>query len=90
MKSLKLRLVLLSVATVLTLGLSHRAAQASGCSNIIFGGNVYGNYDCRLTVSCGGWCYYDCTCSNMFPGYSCEDVLIEAGFDFGGSPSCLD
>src|SRR5205085_9274154 len=63
MKSLKLRLVLMSVASVLTLGLSHRVAQATACADIIAGGNVYGDYDCRLTTFCGGWCYYNCTCS---------------------------
>ena len=90
MKSLKLRLVLMSVATVLTLGLSHRVAQATACADIIAGGNVYGDYDCRLTTFCGGWCYYNCTCSDIFPGYTCRDVLVEAGFEFGSDSRCLD
>ena len=90
MKSLKLRLVLLSVATVLTLGLSHKVAQAAACADIIAGGNVYGDYDCRLTTFCGGWCYYNCTCSDVFTGYTCRDVLVEAGFEFGNDPRCMD
>ena len=69
MKSLKPRLLLLCIGTVLTLGLSHTVAQA--CANIEAGGNVYGDYDCRLTQVCGGWCYYSCRCSNLFPGSSC-------------------
>jgi hypothetical protein len=89
MKNLKLRLVLLSVATALTLGLSHKVAQAA-CADIIAGSNVYGTYDCRLTVFCGGWCYYDCTCSDMFPGYNCQDVLLQAGFEFDDGPPCND
>ena len=90
MKRLKLRLSLLFAGAILTLGLSQVAAQAAGCANIVAGGNVYGNFDCRLTVYCAGWCYYDCTCSNMFPGYTCDDVLVEAGFEMSDPPSCLD
>ncbi len=88
MRSLKLRVVMLCVATVLTLGLSHTAAQA--CTKILAGGNVYGDYDCRLSTYCEGWCYYNCTCSNVFQGYSCDDVLVEAGFTLGDSPSCIN
>ena len=91
MKSLKLRLVLLSLGTVLTLGFSHVVAEAAaGCADIEAGGNVYGSYDCRLTTFCGGWCYYDCTCSDLFPGYTCRNVLEEAGFEFSDGPQCLD
>ena len=87
MKSLKLRLLLLFMSTVLTLGLSHVVARAD-CADISAGGTVYGDYDCRLTNQCGGWCYYSCTCSNLFPGYTCEDVLKEAGFEIVESPQC--
>jgi hypothetical protein len=80
MKSLKLRVGLLCLATFLTLGLSHRVALAA-CASVEAGGNVYGDYDCRLVDSCGGWCYYECTCSNLFPGKTCDDVLHEAGFE---------
>jgi hypothetical protein len=90
MKTLKLRLVLLSVATLLTIGLSHKAAQAAGCADIIVGGNVYGSYECRLTVFCGGWCYYDCTCSDLFPGATCRQVLEEAGFEMSDGPPCTN
>jgi hypothetical protein len=89
MQRLKLRLVLLFASTILTLGLSHVVAQAA-CANIEAGGNVYGNYDCRLTVFCGGWCYYSCTCTNLFPGQTCEDVLVEAGFEMSAPPQCLN
>lgn len=80
MNSLKLRLIFLCLATVLTLGLSHVVAQAA-CADIEMGGNVYGDYDCRLRASCEGACYYNCTCSNLFPGYTCNHVLDEAGFE---------
>lgn len=86
MKNLKLRLILLCISTVLTLGLSHVVAQA--CAKIEAGGNVYGDFDCRLTNTCGGWCYYNCECTNLFPGYSCNDVLVEAGFELVDSPQC--
>ena len=88
MRSLKLRVVMLSFATVLTLGLSHTVAKA--CTNIIAGGNAYGNYDCRLLAFCDGWCYYNCTCSDVFGGKSCDDVLKEAGFTLGDSPKCIN
>ena len=45
MKNLNLRLMLLLVGTLLTLGLSHQAARAAGCANIEAGGTVYGDYD---------------------------------------------
>lgn len=90
MKNLKLRLIMLGIGTVLTLGLSHEVANAAACANIEAGGNVYGNFDCRLTTTCGGWCYYDCTCTNLFPGYTCDDVLVEAGFELVSSPACLN
>ena len=80
MKNLKLRLILLCLATVLTLGLSHQVALAS-CAQVEAGGTVYGSYDCRLTNMCGGWCYYSCSCSNVFPGFTCDDVLKAAGFE---------
>lgn len=88
MKSLKLRLILFCLGTVLTLGLSHAVAQA--CADIDAGSNVYGSWDCRLTNQCGGWCYYSCTCSDLFPGYTCDDVLDEAGFEDvePGGPQC--
>ena len=89
MKRLKLRLLLLFTASILTLGLSHVAAQAA-CTQIVAGGNVYGDYDCRLRVSCGGWCYYECTCSNLFPGHTCKEVLVEAGFEMSEDPQCLN
>lgn len=88
MKILKLRLILLCFGTALTLGLSHAVAQAA-CNDIEAGGTVYGKFDCRLTHTCGGWCYYNCECTNLFPGYSCEDVLRQAGFEIVESPECL-
>ena len=89
MKTLKLRSALMAIAMVPTLGLSHLVAQAA-CPNIQAGGNVYGDFDCRLTNSCGGWCYYSCTCSNLFPGYTCEDVLEEAGLEIVEGPACIN
>lgn len=89
MKTLKVRSALMVIAIVLTLGLSHLVAQAA-CSNIQAGGNVYGDFDCRLTGSCGGSCYYNCTCSNLFPGYTCDDVLTEAGFEIVDGPPCIN
>ena len=86
MKTLKLRLFLLGVAVGLTLGLSHAVAQAA-CANIEAGDTVYGNYTCEYIGTCGGWCYYDCQCSNLFPGYTCKNVLAEAGFE-EGTPNC--
>jgi len=86
MKSLKLRLVLLCIGTALTLGLSHEVAQA--CADIVAGGNAYGDYDCRLTNQCNGWCYYSCTCSNVTAGYTCNNVLDEAGFEEVDPPQC--
>ena len=80
MKSLKLRFVLMCLATILTLGLSYAAAQAQ-CAKIQVGGTVYGDYDCRLIGSCGGWCYYSCSCTNLQFGASCDTVLLEAGFE---------
>ncbi|MDX6447089.1 MAG: hypothetical protein QOH71_4163 [Blastocatellia bacterium] len=88
MKSLKLRLALLFIGTILALGLSHASARAQGCADIDAGSNVYGEYDCRLTNACGGWCYYSCTCSNVFPGYTCDNVLDEAGFEVVQGPQC--
>lgn len=92
MKSLKLRLLLLCLGTVLTLGLSHEVARASGgCADVIAGGNVNGTFDCRFDVSCGGWCYYNCTCGTVNPWSTCEGVLIEAGFEIvEGGPPCGD
>jgi hypothetical protein len=87
MKSLKLRLLAVLIGTGLTLGLSHAVAQAS-CPYIEAGGNEYGDYDCRFAGECGGWCYYTCKCSNLFPGYSCNDVLQEAGFEIVEGPQC--
>ena len=87
MKILKLRLIFFCLGTVLSLGLSHAAAQT--CNQIEAGGTVYGKYDCRLTNTCGGWCYYRCVCTNIFPGYSCDDVLQAAGFEVVSSPDCL-
>ena len=88
MKRLKLRLIFLCLGTMLTLGLSHAAAQ-NACNQVEAGGTVYGKFDCRLTHSCGGWCYYKCECTNVFPGYTCEDVLKAAGFELVDSPLCL-
>jgi len=79
MKSLKLRLLLLCTATVFTLCSAHVVAKA--CADIDSGSNVYGSWDCRLTQECEGWCYYSCTCSNLFAGYTCNDVLREAHFE---------
>lgn len=87
MKSLKLRLLTVAIGTLLTLGLSHAVAQAA-CAYIEAGGNAYGDYDCRFARQCGGGCYYTCTCSNLFPGFSCKDVLVEAGFEMVDSPQC--
>lgn len=80
MKSMKLRLGLLCLGILLTLTLARVVAQAA-CPAVQAGGNVYGNFECTLTKSCGGWCYYDCVCSDLFPGYTCDDVLKEAGFE---------
>jgi hypothetical protein len=88
MRSLKMRVIILCVATVLTLGLSHTAAEA--CTQILAGENVYGKYDCRFSVFCDGWCYYDCTCSDLNHGKTCDDVLLEAGFILGDSPRCIN
>lgn len=88
MRSLKLRGLMLCVGTMLTLGLSHTAAQA--CAQIVAGDNVYGKYDCRLTASCELWCEYSCTCSDLFPGYSCDNVLVEAGFILSDTPKCFN
>ena len=88
MRNLKLRFVLMCLATVLTLGLSYAAAQAQ-CANIEAGGNVYGDYDCRLINYCGGWCYYRSACTNLRFGASCDTVLFESGFDLSESePVC--
>ena len=87
MKSLKLRLLAVLIGTVLTLGLSHVVAQAS-CPQREAGGNAYGDYDCSLRNVCNGWCYYTCTCSNLFPGYTCNNVLLEAGFELVANPEC--
>ena len=86
MKSLKRRVLLLCISTVLTLGLSDAVAQT--CANIEAGGTVYGDFDCTLTGSCDGWCYYSCSCTNLFPGYTCDDVLVEAGFELVNGPQC--
>jgi hypothetical protein len=86
MKSLKRRVLLLCLGTILTLGLSNVVAEA--CADIDVGGNAYGSYDCRLTASCGGSCHYHCTCSDLFPGYSCKNVLEEAGFELVSAPQC--
>ena len=88
MKNLKVRLSLLCLATVLTLCGSHAVAEAS-CPQIEAGGSVYGSYDCRFTHTCGGWCYYTCTCPTLNHGASCEDVLREAGFEIVSGPECL-
>jgi hypothetical protein len=91
MKSLKLRFVLLCISTVLTLCLSYGIAYAGGgCADRLAGGNAYGNFDCTYTGYCGGWCYYICSCSGVFPGYSCDDVLTEAGFEIVESPGCYN
>ena len=87
MKSLKVRLLAVLIGTVLTLCLSHVVAQAA-CENIVAGANVYGSYECRYAYECGGWCYYTCTCSNQFPGFSCNKVLEEAGFELEQNPQC--
>ena len=87
MKSLKLRLLAVLIGTVLTLGLSHVVAHAS-CFDRIVGGNAYGNYDCAFTHECNGSCYYSCTCSDLFPGFSCKNVLMEAWFELVQSPQC--
>jgi hypothetical protein len=87
MKSLKLRLLAVLIGTVLTLGLSHVAAHAS-CYDYIAGGNAYGDYECRLISTCNDSCTYRCTCSSLFPGYSCKSVLQEAGFEMVSGPAC--
>lgn len=86
MKSLKLKVGLLCLTTMLVLGLSNVVAQA--CADVEAGGNAYGDYDCRFKAFCQGWCYYECTCSNLFPGHTCEDVLREAGFEMVQSVPC--
>ena len=86
MKSLKLRLLAVFIGTVLTLGVSHAVAES--CTYYIGGGTVYGDFECRLKSSCNGWCYYSCKCTNLFPGYTCNDVLTEAGFEIVDSPQC--
>ena len=89
MKSLKLKFVLFFTAAMLMLGLSNVAAHAA-CPYRDVGGNAYGDYDCELIVYCGGWCYYQCTCKNLFPGYTCDDVLQEAGFELNSNPQCFN
>jgi hypothetical protein len=86
MKSLKGRVLLLCISAILTLGLSHAVAQT--CADIEAGGDVYGDFDCRLTNSCDGWCYYSCSCSNVIYGYTCKNVLEEAGFELVSAPQC--
>jgi hypothetical protein len=88
MRNLKLRAIMLCIGVVLTLGLSQVAAQA--CVKVLAGGNAYGTYDCRLSGFCDGWCYYNCTCGSTFPGFTCDDVLVEAGFILGDSPRCFN
>jgi hypothetical protein len=88
MKNFNPRLILLCLATVLTLCISHEVAQAA-CPQIEAGGTVYGSYDCRLTHSCGGWCYYRCECPTLNHGATCDDVLRQAGFEIVSSPECL-
>lgn len=87
MKNLKLRILFLSLAAVLTLGLSAAVAHAS-CPQRWVGGNAYGNFDCTFIGECAGWCYYSCSCSNLFPGHTCNDVLTEAGFETVAAPQC--
>ena len=87
MKSLKLRLLAVLTGAVLTLGLSHVVAQAS-CADYIGGGNVYGDFECRFVSECNNTCNYDCTCRNLFPGYSCKKVLEEAGFELVAAFQC--
>ena len=87
MKSLKLRLLAVLIGTVLTLGVSHVAAQAS-CYDEMVGGNAYGDYKCKFSRECAGMCIYYCTCSNLFPGFSCKNVLVEAGFEIVQNPQC--
>ena len=89
MKNLKLKLGLLFTATVLTVGLSNVAAHAA-CPYRDAGGNAYGDYDCTLVTFCGGWCYYECECKNLFPGYTCDDVLREAGFEVNSTAACFN
>jgi hypothetical protein len=93
MKSLKRRLLMLCIGTILTLGLSHEVARASGgCADVIAGGNVYGTFDCRFDSSCGGSCYYLCTCPTLYwpQDHDCADVLIEAGFEIVEEIPCAD
>jgi hypothetical protein len=52
------------------------------------GGNAFGDYDCKLAGSCGDMCYYECTCKNVFPGFTCKDVLKEAGFEIVSEIPC--
>jgi hypothetical protein len=88
MQTLKMRLLLLCIAVGLTLGLSHAVAQAATCANVEAGSNAYGDYYCSYVGACGGWCYFDCKCSNVFPGYTCDNVLEEAGFELVSAPNC--
>ena len=88
MRSQKLRVIMLCLGVVMTLGLSHAAAQA--CDKVIAGGNAYGKFDCRSTGSCAGWCLYSCTCADVFPGFDCDQVLVEAGFTLGDAPQCIN
>ena len=92
MRSLKLRFLLLCLGTVLTLGLSHQVARASGgCADIMAGGNYNGSYDCRFDVQCGNTCWYLCTCPEVYPWATCADVLTTAGFTVvEGGPPCGD
>jgi hypothetical protein len=48
------------------------------CEETVFGTNVYGDYEGKL-ISSAGRCNYVWSCHNLFPGYSCNDVLVEAG-----------
>jgi hypothetical protein len=87
MKSLKLRLLAVLIGTVLTLGLSLAVAHAD-CPDYEGGSTTYGDFECARTHICGEWCYYSCTCRNVFPGKSCKDVLADAGFEIVQSPQC--
>lgn len=79
MKSVTLRVASLCVMTVITLVLSHAVAKAQ-CENIIVGGNVWGDWECRLFAQCNGMCYYHCKCTGM-TAQQCNEALDEAGFE---------
>jgi hypothetical protein len=68
-----------SSASITELRAPRSNASGSQCVKTQMGGNIYGDYHC--IISGPGGCYYGCQCTNLFPRYSCMDVLVEAGIE---------